>query len=80
MTTVRLRYFALLRDQAGRSEEQRATAAPTADALYTELAALYAFTLPAERIRVAVNGDFVPLTRALRDGDEVVFIPPVSGG
>jgi molybdopterin converting factor small subunit len=27
-----------------------------------------------------VNGEFAPLDRALNDGDEVAFLPPVSGG
>lgn len=30
--------------------------------------------------RFGVNLDFVPPETVLRDGDEVVFIPPVSGG
>lgn len=29
---------------------------------------------------VAVNCDYAPLSTPLRDGDEVAFIPPVSGG
>ncbi|MEM1775977.1 MAG: sulfur carrier protein ThiS [Nitrososphaerota archaeon] len=35
-------------------------------------------------INVAVNGDVVPRSRyeqtLLRDGDEVVIIPPIAGG
>ena len=29
---------------------------------------------------VAVNMDYAPHSTALRDGDEVAFIPPVAGG
>jgi molybdopterin converting factor small subunit len=29
---------------------------------------------------VAVNLEYAPLSTALRDGDEVAFIPPVAGG
>jgi molybdopterin converting factor subunit 1 len=29
---------------------------------------------------VAVNLDYAPLSTRLREGDEVAFIPPVSGG
>jgi molybdopterin converting factor subunit 1 len=36
-------------------------------------------TLPAEPA-VAVNLTYAPLTTPLSDGDEVAFIPPVSGG
>ena len=34
----------------------------------------------AGRLRVAVNGALADWRHALRDGDEVVFLPPVSGG
>ena len=33
-----------------------------------------------ERLRVAINGAFAPWGQTLHEGDEVVFIPPVSGG
>jgi len=33
-----------------------------------------------ERMRLAVNGDFVEMTRELRDGDRVDVLPPVAGG
>ena len=29
---------------------------------------------------IAVNMDYAPISTALRDGDEVAFIPPVAGG
>jgi molybdopterin converting factor small subunit len=31
-------------------------------------------------ISVAVNEDYARLTSSVRDGDEVAFLPPVSGG
>lgn len=33
-----------------------------------------------ERMRLAVNGDFVESTQALQDGDRVDVLPPVAGG
>ena len=30
--------------------------------------------------RLAVNGEYVSLEQVLKDGDEIVIIPPVSGG
>jgi molybdopterin synthase sulfur carrier subunit len=78
--SYRLLYFASLRDAAGRAEEDYAGAATNPRALYAELAAKYSFVLPPERLRVAVNGEFAAWDRSLARGDEIVFLPPVSGG
>lgn len=80
MIRVRLRYYALLREQAGLGEELVETAAGDAARLYDELAARHGFKLGREQLRVAVNSEFSDWTRPLADGDEVVFIPPVAGG
>lgn len=80
MPSISIRYFAILREQRGLGHERLATAAATPDALYEELRARHGFTLPADRVRAAINGEFAPATAALREGDEVVFIPPVAGG
>jgi len=80
MPTLRLHYYALLREQAGRQSEFLETTAATPAALYAELAARYRFRLPASQLKVAVNAAFSDWERVLADGDEVVFIPPVAGG
>jgi len=80
MPRLRLRYYALLREQAGCAEEQLETAAGDAATLYAELAARHGFSLPRERLKLAVNAEFADWTHPLADGDEVVFIPPVAGG
>ncbi|NJN52799.1 MAG: MoaD/ThiS family protein [Gammaproteobacteria bacterium] len=36
--------------------------------------------LSAAGVRAAVNQEFVDLDYALQDGDEVAFLPPVTGG
>jgi molybdopterin-guanine dinucleotide biosynthesis protein A len=77
---IRVQYFALLREQAGRSDESLVTTARTPRDLYDELKARYPFTLPAEMLRVAVNTEFGDWAQPLGDGDAVVFIPPVAGG
>ena len=76
----RVLYFASLRDRAGMDAEQVESLATDARGLYTELCARHGFTLGEDRLRVAVNGEFATWTRVLHEGDEVVFIPPVSGG
>ncbi len=77
---LHIRYFALLREQAGRSEETIETSAATPADLYAELNARYGFALAREQLKVAVNGEFSEWTRKLLAGDGIVFIPPVSGG
>ena len=77
---LRIQYFALMREQAGRSEEDIETAAATPADLYDELAARHRFTLPREQLKVAVNGEFSDWSRPLAGGDAVVFLPPVAGG
>lgn len=77
---VTVRYFAILREERGRDRELLRTGAATVAALYEELRGRFSFSLPAGRLRVACNGDFVGWDHVLRDGDLVVFIPPVAGG
>lgn len=78
--TVQVKYFAVLREQAGCSAESVRTSARTAADLYAELKTQHDFTLPREFLKVAVNGEFADWTSPLATGDEVVFIPPVAGG
>jgi molybdopterin converting factor subunit 1 len=80
MPKLRVQYFAILREQSGRSEEEVTTSATNPAELYNELRARHGFSLPGERIRAAVNDAFVDANTGLRDGDRVVFIPPVAGG
>lgn len=80
--TVRLRFFASLRDLVGVSESRLELAGPaTPEDAFRSLAARHP-DLQARRpsLLVAVNRRYVPFDTPLRDGDEVVFIPPVSGG
>lgn len=77
---LKIQYFAVMREQAGRSEETLETSAATPADLYSELKARYGFTLPREQLKVAVNSEFSAWSRRLGPGDAVVFIPPVAGG
>jgi len=77
---LKIQYYALMREQAGRSEETLETSARTPADLYAELAARHGFTLSREQLKVAVNSEFSDWSRKLADDDAVVFIPPVAGG
>lgn len=77
---IKVQYYAILREQAGRSDESVVTGATTPRDLYNELKSRYPFSLAPEMLRVAVNAEFGEWSQRLADGDSVVFIPPVAGG
>lgn len=79
-TTIHLQYFAVLREQAGCTEETVSTEAPDAAALYGEVAARHGFTLHPSQIRVACDNQYQPMNTPLADGMHLTFIPPVAGG
>ena len=78
--TVGVRYFAILREERGLSEETITTNCATAVDLYAELQSRHQFSLPQNFIKVSVNNTFQPMNTPLHDGDQLVFIPPVAGG
>lgn len=80
MTTVNVLYFASLRDASGVASERVESNAADLRALYVELQSRHGFALPANRLRVAADGEFAKWDDALREGGEIAFIPPVSGG
>ena len=77
---LRVLYFASLRDAAGRAAAEVETTATTPAALYEELQRRHGFGLAREQLRVAIDDAFVDWGEPLREGCEVAFIPPVSGG
>jgi molybdopterin-guanine dinucleotide biosynthesis protein A/molybdopterin converting factor small subunit len=77
---INIQYYALLREQAGRSTEILVTTAATPRQLYEQLRERYPFSLAPEMLRVAVNSEFSDWEQRLNAGDSVVFIPPVAGG
>ncbi|MGB1128795.1 MAG: NTP transferase domain-containing protein [Haloferula sp.] len=78
--TVRIVYFAKLREERGLDEESVTTLACTAAGLYDELSFRHRFPLDLEALRCARNGDFCDWNTRLQADDEIVFIPPVAGG
>ncbi len=79
MITARL--FARLREQAGTDCEQVDLAGATVAEVYGALRARHPALEPdLQLIRPARNESFADWTEQVADGDEVAFIPPVSGG
>jgi molybdopterin converting factor subunit 1 len=79
MAKVQVEYFAILREHVGREREDLVTAANTLQELYVELDRRYRFPAMG-RLKVAVNDEFRDWASPLKDGDVIVFIPPVAGG
>ena len=79
---VRVRLFARLRDLAGTGELMREVASgATVQAVWRGLVADFPAMAEYERsISSAVNADYARMDVVVADGDEVAFLPPVSGG
>ena len=79
---VTVKLFARLREIAGADTLEREIAAGSAvsdvwASLLREWPAMQAFQ---STVSAAVNAEYARMTRAVADGDEVAFLPPVSGG
>lgn len=79
---VTVRLFARLRDLAGSGELVRDVAAPaTVGTVWQSLIAdMPALQVYERTMSVAVNADYAKMSAPVSDGDEVAFLPPVSGG
>ena len=79
---VTLRLFARLRELAGTAELTRSLPEPaTARDAWRALAGEFPALADYERVvSCAVNAEYGAWTTVLQEGDEVAFLPPVSGG
>jgi MoaE-MoaD fusion protein len=78
---ITARLFARLREQAGTDREQMDLAGGTVADVYRALRERHPALEPnLQLIRPARNESFADWTERVDDGDEVAFIPPVSGG
>jgi molybdopterin synthase catalytic subunit len=79
---VKLLYFAVLRDIAGKSEDvvelpEGTRAVDVWSGLRAKHRELAGYEHPP---MTAINESYASADQLLRDGDEVAFIPPVAGG
>ena len=79
---VTVRLFARLRDITGSSELPReVSTGATIATVWRELAAEFPGLSQYERsMSSALNADYARMDALVHDGDEIAFLPPVSGG
>ncbi len=79
---VKVRFFATLRERVGANEiTKEVVEGCTVGGLWETLQQDYPKLAPVNmKLLYAVNKDYVRADHVLRDMDEVVFVPPVSGG
>ncbi len=79
---IRVRLFASLRDAVGRPEVELdlPTGASAEDAWQALVHSCPALSPRRQSLAASVNRCYAPFDTALHEGDEVAFIPPVSGG
>lgn len=81
---IEIHYFASIRERLACDRETLDTAPPTVaalvDALVERHGEAWQRVLRDGRVLVAVNQEVASLQSALREGDEVAFFPPVTGG
>lgn len=82
---ITVRFFAALREQVGRDAVEVRT--PTSGDIAGLLASIreqlgeqVVSKLTSPNVRIALNREFVNSDCAVRDGDEVAFMPPITGG
>jgi molybdopterin synthase sulfur carrier subunit len=80
MPSIRVQYFAMLREKAGVDSEVFAGDFKTHSELYELLDKKYHFDLPAKMVQVAANDEFTSMASLVVQDSTVVFIPPVAGG
>lgn len=79
--SIHVRFFAILREQAGCAAIEADSAAADANQLYAELQQRFpGLVFPVHLLRVSVNERYVAMDAALSAGDRIVFIPPIAGG
>ena len=76
---VKARFFAIYREIVGEGQLQLDITDPTPLSVW-QLVVQRHSVLAQHKPAVAVNGEFAESDRKLKDGDEVAFLPPFSGG
>lgn len=77
MSSIQVRYFASLRERMGKSEEQvQAAGIATVADVWRRVSRE---PMPVNTL-MAINQEYAAADARVREGDEVAFFPPVTGG
>ncbi len=79
---IKVLFFASLREQVGRAELliHATSIGDVMAALRAMLSASAIESLEQENVRIAVNQQLIDGEISLKQGDEVAFLPPITGG
>jgi len=73
---VSVKYFASMRDRMGKDDDVVDVTGSTVADLWSQVSSE---EMP-ENTLIAVNMEYTNASHALKEGDEVAFFPPVTGG
>lgn len=80
---LKILFFAQTRELVGVDQLELGATFATAETLRQHLAAQggkWELALQAGKLLVAINQTISPLSAEIKDGDEIAFFPPVTGG
>lgn len=81
---VTVKYFANLKQMAGKDEDQFTIGEGTTLAQLSDLikqsVPLIGDMVREKKVMISLNYDVVPLDTVVKDGDEIALLPPFSGG
>ena len=77
---IQILYFAQFADLAQKSSESMEVSQTSLEFLYATLKERYHFPHDFDKIQVAVNHELSAHEVSMNDGDEIAFLPPMTGG
>jgi molybdopterin converting factor small subunit len=78
--TINVRYSPILQEQSGITGEMVLTEAANPGELFKELSRRHGFQCGCGIFKIIINDEIESFTSLLKDGDTVIFYPPIAGG
>jgi len=77
---LQIHWFAAFREATGQSKESVCSEAATVSGLFEEMKKIHPALASARGAKVAINDELADWNSSLKDGDTILFFPPVAGG